>query len=117
MAAIEPYQTKDGRRYRVIYRTPERKQTSKRGFRTKMDAELFLASVAVSKARGEFIDAAAARVTVGELGPAWLKRQTHLKPSSFRPIEAAWRNHVEPVWGGKAVSESERRRYRTGSPD
>jgi hypothetical protein len=51
MATIEPYQTKDGRRYRVIYRTPERKQTSKRGFRTKMDAELFLASVSLSKAR------------------------------------------------------------------
>lgn len=105
MATIEPYETTNGRRYRVIYRTPERKQTSKRGFRTKRDAELFLASVTVSKARGEFIDPGAARVTVGELGPAWLKRQAHLKPSSFRPVEAAWRNHVEPAWGNKAVAE------------
>lgn len=55
---------------------------------------------------GEFIDAAAAaRVTVGELGPDWLNRQSHLKPSTMRTVEAAWRNHVEPVWGGKAVAD------------
>ncbi|OUM42893.1 site-specific integrase [Arthrobacter agilis] len=105
MATVEPYDTKGGRRYRVIYRTPERKQTSKRGFRTKRDAELFLASVEVSKARGEFIDAGAARVTIGQLGPDWLRRQSHLKPSSYRPVEAAWRNHVLPEWGGTPVSE------------
>lgn len=105
MATIEPYSTATGRRYRVIYRTPERKQTSKRGFRTKRDAELFLASVEVSKARGEFIDPGAARVTIGELGPSWLKRQSHLKPSSYRPIEAAWRNHVLPEWGPVPVSD------------
>lgn len=52
MAAIEPFETKDGRRYGAIYRTPERKQTSMRGFRTKRDAELFLATIPVSKARG-----------------------------------------------------------------
>ncbi|WP_026532542.1 tyrosine-type recombinase/integrase [Arthrobacter sp. H41] len=105
MATVEPYETAAGRRYRVIYRTPERKQTSKRGFRTKRDADLFLASVEVSKARGEYIDPGAARVTVGELGPAWLQRQSHLKPSSLRPVEAAWRNHVLPVWGIVPVSE------------
>lgn len=105
MATVEPYETASGRRYRVIYRTPERKQTSKRGFRTKRDADLFLASIEVSKARGEFIDAGAARVTVGRLGPEWLARQSHLKPSAFRPVESAWRVHVLPKWGTTAVSE------------
>lgn len=108
MASVEPYETAAGRRYRVIYRTPERKQTSKRGFRTKRDAELFLASVEVSKARGEFIDPGAARMTVGELGPDWLRRQSHLKPSSLRPLEASWRNHVLPDWGNVPVSEIRR---------
>ncbi|UYY81990.1 site-specific integrase [Arthrobacter sp. YA7-1] len=105
MATIEPYETRAGRRYQVRYRKPDRVQTKKRGFRTKRDAELFLASVEVSKARGEFIDAAAAKALIGPLGEAWLSRQTHLKPSSLRPVESAWRNHVLPVWGGAAVSD------------
>nr|WP_235504748.1 Arm DNA-binding domain-containing protein [Arthrobacter sp. Leaf141] len=64
MATVERYQTKAGPRYRVRYRKPDRTQTDKRGFKTKRGAELFLASVEVSKARGEFVDATAARVTI-----------------------------------------------------
>lgn len=108
MATIEPYETSAGRRYRVRYRKPDRSQTDKRGFRTKRDAELFLASVEVSKARGEFVDATAAKAVIGELGSEWLARQTHLKPSSLRPVESAWRNHVLPAWGSVAVAEVRR---------
>ena len=57
MGSIHAYETAGGKRYRVQYRTPERDLTGKRGFRTKRDAELFLASVEVAKARGEFLDA------------------------------------------------------------
>lgn len=105
MATIEPYETTAGKRYRVRYRKPDRTQTDKRGFRTKRDAELFLASVEVSKARGEFIDATAAKATIGPLGAAWLARQTHLKPSALRPLESAWRIHVLPAWGSVAVAD------------
>lgn len=105
MATISSYATKAGKRWEVRYRTPERATTRKRGFATKRDAEAFAASVEVSKLRGEFIDATAARATVGELGPAWLERQTHLKPSSYRPLESAWRVHVEPRWGTVAVAD------------
>ena len=105
MATIEPYDTAAGRRYQVRYRKPDASQTKKRGFRTKRDAELFLASVEVSKARGEFIDATEAKALIGPLGAAWLARQTHLKPSSYRPVESAWRNHVLPRWGHVAVAD------------
>lgn len=108
MATIEPYETASGRRYQVRYRKPDRTQTKKRGFKTKRDAELFKASVEVSKARGEFIDATAAKALIGPLGDAWLARQTHLKPSSLRPVESAWRNHVRPVWGSVAVADVRR---------
>lgn len=104
MATIEPYDTTAGRRYLVRYRKPNRTQTKKRGFRTKRDAELFLASVEVSKARGEFIDVTESKALIGRLGAEWLARQTHLKPSSYRPVESAWRNHVLPVWGHIAVA-------------
>lgn len=105
MGSVSPYDTAKGRRYRVRYRTPENKQTDKRGFKTKRDAELFLASVEVSKARGEFVRPEDARETIGALGPVWLANQTHLKPSSFRPLEIAWRLHVEPIWGRTRVSD------------
>lgn len=105
MAAIEAYQVKDGRRYRVRYYRPDRVQTTKRGFRTKRDAEAFAATVETSKLKGEFIEASAARATVGELGPDWLKRKLILKPSSYRPLESTWRIHVEPKWGHRRVSE------------
>lgn len=108
MATIEAYETKAGRRYRVRYRTPEHRSTDKRGFTTKRDAEAFAASVEVSKLRGEFIDVAASRATVGQLGPEWLGRQSHLKPSAYRPVESAWRVHVEPRWGNVAVSDIRR---------
>lgn len=103
MASIEAYTTARGRRYRVRYRDPDRKQREKGGFERKLDAEEYLAAVRVQAARGEYVDPAAARVTVGELGASWLGRQTHLKPSSLRPVEIAWRRHVEPVWGDRSI--------------
>ncbi|MFM8600165.1 MAG: tyrosine-type recombinase/integrase [Mycobacterium sp.] len=105
MATVERYQTKGGTLWRVRFRTPDRKQSQKRGFRTKRDAELFAATVEVTKARGEYVGAAAGRVTVGELGPAWLQRQRgHMKPSGFRSYESAWRNHVQPRWQHTRIS-------------
>lgn len=79
-------------------------QTMKRGFETKRAAERFAANIEVSKDRGEYIDPTKSRATIGELGPKWLARQTHLKPSSYRPIEIAWRVHVEPIWAEHRVT-------------
>ena len=107
MATITKYQTSSGATlYRVRYRTPENRQTDKRGFTTKRDAESFAATVEVSKLRGEYVAPTLGRVTVGELGPAWLDRQRgHLKPSGFRSYEGVWRCHVEPRWGRTRVSD------------
>jgi Arm DNA-binding domain len=92
--------------YRVRYRTPDRGQTQRRGFKTKRDAEIFAASVEVAKMRREYVAPSAGKVTVGSLGPAWLQRQRgHMKPSGFRSYESAWRVHVESGWGRTRVSE------------
>jgi integrase len=103
MGSVHTYETTTGKRYRVTYRKPDHSQGTKRGFKTKRDAEVFLASVVVSKAKGEFVDAGAARMTVDALGKEWLNNQSHLKPSSHRPIESAWRVHVAPHWGARSV--------------
>jgi integrase len=107
MATIEKYQISSGAtRYRVRYRTPERSQTDKRGFRTKRDAERFAATVEVAKMREKYIPPTLGRITVEQLGPAWLERQKgHMKPSGFRSYESAWRVHVEPRWGHTRVSD------------
>lgn len=105
MGSITAYETANGKRYRVRYRKPDHSQTDKRGFRTKRDSELFLAATEVRKATGEFIDATAARITIGELGLPWLRAQAHLKPSSYAVVEVAWRMHVEPVWGRRMLGE------------
>lgn len=111
MATVERYLVATGRtekertRYRVRYRTPDRAQTDKRGFRTRRAAEDFAATVEVSKLRGEYIDPGKARASIGVLGAEWLTRQTHLKPSALRPVESDWRVHVEPRWGPVAVCD------------
>lgn len=104
MGSIHAYATSAGRRYRVVYRKPDRKQGQKRGFRTKRDAELYLAEVEVSKARGSFIDESSARITIGVLGADWINSQKNLlTPSAYRSLESSWRLHVNPKWGNRAV--------------
>lgn len=107
MATISKYQTSSGAtRYRVRYRTPDHRQTDKRGFTTKRDAEAFAATVEVSKLKGEYVAPAKARITVGDLGPAWLARQKgHLKPSSYRPLEATYRLRISTRWGKTALGD------------
>lgn len=107
MATISKYQTASGATlYRVRYRTPERNQTDKRGFKTKRDAESFAATVEVEKLTGSYVAPALGKVTVGELGPSWLARQKGvMKPSAFHSVESAWRVHVQPRWGSKAIAD------------
>lgn len=102
---ITPYTTAAGKRYRVRYRKPDKTQTDKRGFITKRDAELFLASVTVSKASGDYIDPSLGRITVGQLAEPWLsgKRPPAMKPSAHVLLESAWRVHVQPTWGNREV--------------
>ncbi|MGV3712244.1 tyrosine-type recombinase/integrase [Pseudolysinimonas sp.] len=105
MGSVEPYETRSGRRYRVRYRDPDRRSIERAGFRTKDEAQTYLAEKTVEIKRGEYVDPRTAVVTVGSLGPEWIAGQSHLKPSSLRPLEIAWRIHVEPKWGARRVGD------------
>jgi integrase len=106
MATIEKYKTGGGTLYRVRHRTPDGRQTSKRGFRTKREAEVYLSTVEVAKMKGEYVSPSLGKVTVGELGQAWLDRQSgHLKPSSAAAYDSAWRNQVLSRWGHVRVGD------------
>lgn len=106
MATIERYQTKSGGNFwQVRYRKPDRKQTTKRGFTTKRDAQMFASTVEVSVARGEYVAPAMGRTTVAEVAPDWLARKERsTAPSHYRTLESAWRVHVKPHWGSVQLS-------------
>lgn len=109
MATIEPYALGSGQtRYRVRYRKPDGKQTDKRGFKRKRDAEQFAATVEVRKMAGEYIAPSMGRLTVGEMGQKWLARQVHTRPSWSERVESIWRVHVEPQWGTRQLASIER---------
>lgn len=108
MGFTKDYELKSGaRRWRAYYRNPEGKQKSKGSFRTKRDAEAFIAKTEVSKLEHSYIAPERGKVTIGEFGARWLK--SHLiKPSGKRSYDSAWRCHVEPRWGATPLSRVER---------
>lgn len=107
MATVEAYTTAAGkRRYMARFRDPvTRKSSKKRGFTRRDDARAYGEEVEHAKRAGEYVAPAAGRVTVGDMGPAWLERKRHRKPSTYRSLATAWRVHVEPRWGAVAVAD------------
>lgn len=108
VGSIEPYQTQAGRRYRVIYRRPDHWQTSKRGFRTKRDAELFLASTELSKAQGRYVDPSKARTDVSSWMQRWLKTRTDLRATTRTRISGIIANYIDPELGRIRIGELDR---------
>jgi integrase len=83
MATIERYETSSGAtRYRVRYRTPDCRQTTKRGFPTKRDAQAWADQLEVDKRRGVYVAPAAGRVKLGEYAQTWLDSKHKLKEST-----------------------------------
>jgi integrase len=105
VGSVDPYETAAGKRYRARYRDPDHRQRDKWGFKTKREAELFLATIEISKARGDFIRPEDVRMTVREIGAQWIANQTHMKLSAYRSVETAWRLHVLPQWGHRRLGE------------
>lgn len=106
MATVESYETKAGKRYMARFRDPVTRKTSKkRGFRRKDDARAYGEEVEHAKRVGEYVAPTASRATIGSLGPAWLERKRHRKPSTYRSLATSWRVHVEPKWGHVRVGD------------
>lgn len=104
MAEPKEYFLSDGsKRYLVQYRDNNRHLTTKRGFKTKRDARAWLRDTLVALERHEYVSATSSRATVAMLGPGWLDGKRVLKPSSYAPLEAAWRNYVLPRWGNRSI--------------
>lgn len=108
MGSVDPYTTKQGRRYRVTYRRPDHRQTTKRGFRTKKDAELFLAATEIDKSRGTYIDPSKARVRLGDWLDRWLASRSDLRASSRERVRGAIERQIRPKFGRYPIGELDR---------
>lgn len=105
MGSVEAYETASGKRYRVQYRTPDHRNTMKRGFTTKRAAELFLATVEVSKAKGEWVDPTVARTPVGVVAEEWFLAQVQVKPTTRSGYRFHLDKYVLPRWGSTRLVE------------
>lgn len=105
MGSVESYKNSKGKTlWRARYRKPDHSPTSKRGFKGSREAERFLVEIEASKNKGLFIDQMHSKTLLKTLAEPWLEnKRAILKPSSFRPLESAWRNHVQPAWGDKQI--------------
>ena len=107
MATISKYQTAGGTTlYRVRYRTPDGRQTDKRGFTAQARRRAVRRHGRSREADRQYVAPKLGHARVGELGPVWLERQRgHLKPSSFHSLESAWHVHVAPRWSRLRIND------------
>jgi integrase len=107
MASVEARLTRrNGREVKVWdvrHRTPEGGQRRKT-FRKKGDADRFAASVETDKSRGEWVDPARGRMTVGAFAETWMAGRAHLKPTTLVSYESLLRTQVAPTWGTVPLS-------------
>lgn len=99
MASI---QKRPNGRWRARYRDAAGKEHA-RHFDRKVDAERWLRGEGSKIDAGTWTDPNRARVTVGELGAAWLDRQLGLKESTRARYAGVLNGHVLPTWGSTRV--------------
>lgn len=102
---IYAYSTRDGTRYKIRYRDAAHKQHVRGGFRTIRAAQSALSRARVTVENGEHVELSQGRVRIAELGRPWLEaKKATIKKSASRSLDSAWRIHVEPKWGERAVA-------------
>lgn len=90
-------QKRENGRWRARYRDPAGREHA-RHFRRKIDAERWLVSVENAKNRGEWIDPALSRITLGDWARQWIKAQAQLKPSTRDRYERILEVQILPEW-------------------
>jgi integrase len=86
----------DGK-WRARYRDPARKEHA-RHFDRKLDAQRWVDAQETAKSRGEWIDPALSRITVGAWAAEWLAGQVQIKPSTRARYAGVLRVQVLPTW-------------------
>ena len=90
----------------------ERSQT----FDRKVDAERWLAQVETDKARGQWVDPAAGRITFGVWFAEWMATTTDLRPNTRQLYEYLGRRYLVPGFGSKELAKITATTSGVGSP-
>lgn len=103
---IYSYDTANGRRWYVSYRKPDGRQSKKRGFKRKHDAEIWQSEhVTIPKADADFVDPSKGRIRVGYIYERYIATHRGLwKETHLRPVESFWRNHLEEDIADRAIT-------------
>lgn len=89
-------------RWEGSYRDPQRRERIKT-FRTRAEADRWLATVKTDLARGDYVDPRLARSRFSEWADEWLATTAHLKPKTRVGYASDLRVHVLPTFAGRAV--------------
>ena len=84
-------------RWRARYRDPSGRERA-RHFVRKIDAERWLIAIESTKHRGEWVDPAMPRITVGDWSTRWLQGQSQLKPGTRERYRNIVRVQILPEW-------------------
>src|SRR6478735_9319405 len=104
MASIVKYQTMGGALYAVRFRDAERRQTTRRGFKTRRDAVAFAAGVQTEVRHGSYVQPSAGRITVGVLAAEYLAGRGHLKPKSVESLRSLLDSQILPRWNATPIN-------------
>src|SRR4051812_32055166 len=99
MGFVAAYETPEGRRYKVRYRKPDHSEGAKRGFTSKREAKLWLASVEVDMSRNSYVDPARARITVEVWMRTWLGTRADLRTTTRERVEGIIDRDIVPALG------------------
>ena len=89
---------RDGRGWEARYRSPDGRQRSKI-FRTKRDADRYLARADTAMQRGDWHDPQLAKVRFDDYAAEWLASTKHLRPGTRANVESRLRRHILPAFG------------------
>lgn len=83
--------------YRPRYRDANGKEHA-RHFKRKVDAQRWLDEVTASQVRGDYVDPARSRMTVGNWAAPWMAGRSHLKPKTLASYRSLLNTRVLPRW-------------------
>lgn len=83
--------------YRARYRDVAGRE-HRRDFKLLRDARAFLGEVAAALSRGEYVEPARGRLTVGKWSEKWFAGRVDLKPKTVASYESLWATCVKPTW-------------------
>jgi len=109
---IRRRESKEGPRFDVEWRLPDRSKRSKT-FKTEREARVFEASVVTKFAAGDIVDPRAGRITLAAVYRSWMASRVDLSPKVRRGYEDNWRNRIQPRFGAWHVARIDHQSIQT----